>query len=108
MEMGWKSLVAQKGMQASVEFALEAKSVQGGECDVGTGLTEKEEGLTQLQARIDWLQRGEQSKTWTNGVSGSVQGSGLFRNDDWDNQDWGKQFVMFLKDRKLFSNSMVQ
>ena len=51
------------------------------------------EGSTQLQARIDWLQRGGQSKMWTSGASGSVQGPGLSWGDDWDNQDWGRQFM---------------
>ena len=62
-----------------VEFALEAQSVQGGECGFGGDSRKWRAGLTQLKARIDWLQRGGQSKTWTSGASGSVQGHGLFR-----------------------------
>ena len=50
------------------------------------------EGLTQLQDRIDWLQRGGESKTWTSCASGS-QGPGLFSGDGWDNQDWERQFM---------------
>ena len=50
------------------------------------------EGFTKLQARIDWLQRNGQSKTWTSGASGS-HGPGLFSSDDWDSQDLGRQFM---------------
>ena len=50
------------------------------------------DGLTQLQDRIDRLQRGGQSKSWTSGASGS-RGPGLSSGESWDNQDWGKQFM---------------
>ena len=35
-------------MQGSDEFALEAQSVQGGECGVGTGFTEMERGIDSI------------------------------------------------------------
>ena len=35
-------------MQGSDEFALEAQSVQGGECGVGTGFTERERGIDSI------------------------------------------------------------
>ena len=50
------------------------------------------DGITQLQAKIG-LQRGGQSKMWTSGASGSVQGPGFSWGEDWDSQDWERQFL---------------
>ena len=77
-----------KGYSSESDESSEKWRWDGGACVALEEDSRKwRDGLTQLKARIG------QSKTWTSGASGSVQGPGLFRSDDWDSQDWVRQFM---------------
>ena len=98
VEVGWQSVVVQGGIQRNDELAFEAQSVQGGEDDFGTKISEMERrvGSTQSQNLLETekeKQRSGQSKMWTSGATGSVWRPGPSKSKDWDCRDEGSQFM---------------